>query len=475
MYLNCHSNFSLKYGTMSPKELLIEAEQIGLATLALTDINFSGACQDFVRLALKYGIKPVVGVDFRIENVQLYVCLAINNEGFRIINKHLSAGLAEKQIPLEPPCSEHVLTIYPLDRYDGRILTANEYIGIDHKNLSKIPFYKHKIPAGRVVILHTVTFRNKRDFNAHRLLRAIDQNTLLSKLSPHLQGAPADQFLPYHQYTAVYRKYADAITRTCLLLDRCAVEFCFDGTPKNQTLYTQSTANDQAMIRELCATGLPYRYPQMTAEIQARIEKELNIIEEKGYTSYFLINWRIAQYARGKGYFYVGRGSGANSIVAYLLRITDVDPIALDLYFERFINLYRKNPPDFDLDFSWQDREDITQFIFNEFKHVSLLGTYSTFKHRAVYRELGKVFGLPSQEIEKIQSEGIPTSALDSLSQLVRKYGHYIQGQPSHISIHAGGILISEKDIHYETATELPPKGFPTTQFDMVTAEDIGL
>ena len=121
--------------------------------------------------------------------------------------------------------------------------------------------------------------------------------------------------------------------------------------------------------------------------------------------SYFLINWRVCEYAREKGYFYVGRGSGANSVVAYLLRITDVDPIELDLYFERFINLYRQNPPDFDIDFSWKDREDITEFIFREFQknegsNVALLATYSTFQFRAIVRELGKVLGIPPHEID---------------------------------------------------------------------------
>ena len=105
----------------------------------------------------------------------------------------------------------------------------------------------------------------------------------------------------------------------------------------------------------------------------------MDLIKKMGYVSYFLINWDIVTEARKRGFFYVGRGSGANSIVAYLLRITDVDPIDLDLYFERFMNLYRANPPDFDIDFSWKDREEITQYIFDRFKNVALLGSYVTF------------------------------------------------------------------------------------------------
>jgi DNA polymerase-3 subunit alpha len=145
----------------------------------------------------------------------------------------------------------------------------------------------------------------------------------------------------------------------------------------------------------------------------------------------------------------VGRGSGANSIVAYLLRITDVDPIELDLYFERFINLYRANPPDFDIDFSWKDREEMTQYIFDRFEHVALLGTYVTFKERGVIRELGKVFGLPKTEIDFLAEGRYQFSRLDEVSRLVLKYGQLIKNMPNYLSIHAGGILIAGDWLHF--------------------------
>ena len=197
---------------------------------------------------------------------------------------------------------------------------------------------------------------------------------------------------------------------------------------------------------------------------------------KKNFVSYFLINWEIINYARSKGYFYVGRGSGANSIVAYLLRITDVDPVELDLYFERFINFYRKTPPDFDLDFSWRDRNDVIDFIFKRFPHTALIAVYNTFQYRASVRELGKVFGLPKHEIDLL-SRGASTQepTFDKLSKLVIIYAKRIEGFPNYLGIHAGGIVISERPINYYTATFMPPKGYATTHFDMVTAEDIGL
>jgi len=201
----------------------------------------------------------------------------------------------------------------------------------------------------------------------------------------------------------------------------------------------------------------------------------VEVIAEKDYLSYFLITWDFTSYARSKGYFYVGRGSGANSIVAYLLRITDVDPLELDLYFERFINLYRKNPPDFDIDFSWKDRDDVTRYIFDRYPNAALLCTYNTFQYSASVRELGKVFGLPKTEIDLLSKGKFNYNQLDQLSQLVIKYSQYIQGLPSHLSVHAGGIIISEKPVTWYSGTFLPPKGYPTTQFSMMEAEDVGL
>ena len=146
------------------------------------------------------------------------------------------------------------------------------------------------------------------------------------------------------------------------------------------------------------------RYGLINTEARHRIEKELAIIEQMDFNAYFLITWDIIRYAQSRGFFFVGRGSGANSIVAYCLQITDVDPIELDLYFERFLNPSRSSPPDFDLDFSWKDRDEIIDYVFKRYgrEHVCLLGSYTTFQSRAILRELGKVFGLPKEEIDRL-------------------------------------------------------------------------
>ena len=175
-----------------------------------------------------------------------------------------------------------------------------------------------------------------------------------------------------------------------------------------------------------------------------------------------------------RDFFFVGRGSGANSIVAYCLQITDVDPIELDLYFERFLNPSRSSPPDFDLDFSWKDRDEIIDYVFKRYgrEHVCLLGSYTTFQSKAILRELGKVFGLPKEEIDQLDKGNLKD---DKIQRQIEYYGNLLRNFPNHLSIHAGGMLISELPIYHYTATELPPKNFYTSQIDMFLAEKIGL
>ncbi len=478
MYLNTHTYYSLRYGTIKPEELLEIAESKDLKSFALTDINSTTACIDFIRLSTKYKIKPTVGVDFRNGVQQEFILLARNNLGFQYINEYLSALLHQKKffVTIEPPVLSEVFVVYPFSKELKRPLKENEFLGVKPKDLPRLKFSKTKLPIDKLVILQTVSFQNKKGFNTHRLLRAIANNTLLSKLPLSEQGQEKDMMLSVEELHELYKDYPQIIKNTKELLKQCHIEFDFENNiPKNQKTYTNNEELDFRFMRKLAYQGLKYRYKKLGEHIFSRLEKELEIIRQKEFVSYFLINWKILKYARSKGYYYVGRGSGANSIIAYLLRITDVDPIELDLYFERFINLYRENPPDFDIDFSWRDRDDITNFIFNTFKNTALISVYNTFKFKASVRELGKVFGLPKEEIDKLSKRQFHIEQLDFLSKLVIAYSQFIEGFPNYLGIHAGGILISEKPISHYTATFFPPKGFSTTMFDMVVAEDIGL
>ncbi len=482
MYLNCHSYYSLRFGTFSEVALLELAKKNEIDCIALTDINNTSACLNFIRKAKDYTIKPIIGIDFRNDYQQLYVGLAKNNEGYKELNDFLSYHLHQKiDFPEAAPEFKNAYIIYPYRRFKSSqkiSLKNNEYIGISNQELFQFHFSNLNIKQHKIVALQPVTFRTKKDFNAHRLLRAIDNNILLSSLPKKQQACFSEQMIHKQDIEMQFSEYKYIINNTIALQKKCSVDFDFSKNKPslNQNTFTGNVTEDNELLKQLCNEGLKKRYKNnLTQKVRDRLQKELALIIKMQFVSYFLINWRIISYAKSKKYYYVGRGSGANSIVAYLLGITDVDPIELDLYFERFINAHRTSPPDFDIDFSWKDRRDITRFIFEEFKNVALLGTYITFHHKGAIRELGKVFGLPKFEIDKLAEEDYDYQSLDQIQRLVIIYSNLIKGMPNYLSIHASGILISQKNLHYYSATNLPPKGFPTVQYDMIIAEDLGL
>ena len=480
MFLNCHTWYSLRYGTFSVEDLCDLAKNGGVTNIAVTDINNTSACMNFIRMAPDYGIKPLIGIDFRNAAQQQYVGIAKNNEGFRQLNEHLSLHLhAEKDFENNAPQLSECYIIYPFEKVvaDKKInFRENEFIGISVETLRKLKFSAYREVTEKLVLLQTVSFRNKKDYNSHRLLRAIANNTLLSKLPKSEQGSFSQQILPPKDIEAEFEDFPHIIQNTKKLIKSCKLEFNFGkGENQNLQVFGKSKEEDEKHLKILCYENLPKRYPNVSEEVHNRLKKELNAIIELGFVSYFLISFDIINYARSKDFPFIGRGSGANSIVAYILGITNVDPIELDLYFERFINAHRHSPPDFDLDFSWKHREDVTAYIFKKYPHTALMGTYVTFKRKAVIRELGKAFGLPKENIDKLSTGLFKDNELDELEKLVLRYSFLIKGFPNYLSVHSGGILILEHPVHHFAATFLPPKGFATVQVDMDIAEEVGI
>ena len=480
MYLNCHTYYSLRYGAMSTPELCELARDNGVDQLALTDINNTSACLEFIKMNKNSGLKALVGVDFRNGAEQQYVGIAKNNTGYRQLNEHLSEYThAQKKFPSQAPSLSECYMIYPLEKviHDKKEdFQQNEYIGVSIESLRKLKFSAYRKLENKLVVLQTVSFRNKRDYNAHRLLRAIDNNTLLSKLPDSEQGLASHKMHPQEELRKAFEDFPHILENTQKIIDSCHVDFEFGkGQNRNLLLVGKNPEEDKKKLIGLCYEKLPHRYPEQKEEVLQRVKKELDTIINLGFVSYFLINLDIVNYARSKNYPFVGRGSGANSIVAYILGITNVDPIELDLYFERFINPNRSSPPDFDIDFSWKDRNDVTDYIFKTYDHTALMGTYVTFKRRAVARELGKVFGLPKENIDKLSAGFFNYKELDHLEQLVLKYSRLIDGFPNYLSVHSGGILILNDSVHNYAGTFLPPKGFRTIQIDMNIAEEVGI
>ncbi|MDQ3110666.1 MAG: DNA polymerase III subunit alpha [Bacteroidota bacterium] len=475
MYLNCHSFHSLRYGTIPLTDLVQQANACNVKALALTDVNTVTGIYDFVKECNAVGIKPLVGIEFRYNNKLHFIGLAKNKDGIgemcRLLTKH---NFDKTPFPCYAPGFNHVSIIYPVENVPV-ILKDNEYIGMRAEDLIKLfrPEWKGKLD--KTVILHPVTFRIKKEFNLHKILRAVDTNIILSKLTSEDYCKMSEVMVPLDDLLLKYKEYPEIIKNTEKVIDECNFEFCFN-TPRNKKYYTESKYGDKLLLENLAQTGLIRRYGKNNKEAQARVLKELKVIDDLNFGGYFLITWDIIRYSNSRGFMHVGRGSGANSIVSYCLGITDICPIELDLYFERFLNSSRKSPPDFDIDWSWKERDFILEYIFKRFDpgHVAFCGTIAEFKYRSIFREVGKVFGLPKEELDVLARLPMASHDKNSVVKLVEEYGMMLEKYPNQRSMHSCGIIISEEPITNFTALEMPPKGFPIVQFDMHIAEDIG-
>lgn len=475
MFLNCHSYHSLRYGTISLQDLVQQGVDHKVRTLALTDINTITGIYDFLKLCNDNNIKPIVGVEIRVENELYYICLAKNQKSVGEINQLLTNYNYDGiEIPNHNPILENTIVIYPLHNIP-EVLQEHEYIGIRPEELNYLIKENLKNLIDKMVILQPVTFKTKQDYNLHKVLRAIDNNTLISKLSEDDYCRPKETIVNKKELLDQYRSYPQIIQNTANVIEQCSFDFDF-STPKNKQHFTDSRENDFKLLTKLAYEGLEKRYGIDHDEAKARVEKELGVIDQLKFSGYFLITWDVIQYSNSMGFMHVGRGSGANSIVSYCLGITDICPLELDLYFERFLNLNRKTPPDFDIDWSWQTRDSILEYIFNKYgkEHVAFCGTNVEFKYRSIFREVGKAFGLPKEELDVLATKPMTEHDDNSVFKLVHQYGKLLEKFPNQRSMHSCGILISEEPITNFTALEMPPKGFPIVQFDMHTAEEIG-
>ncbi|UFH34665.1 DNA polymerase III subunit alpha [Flavobacterium acetivorans] len=475
MYLNCHSFHSLRYGTISLNDLISQGVTCGLKAMALTDINTVTGIYDFIKGCNAVGIKPLVGMEFHSEKTMRYIGIAKNANGLAEMNQFLTSyNFSGEALPLYAPEFDSVYIIYTLENAPNT-LRDNEFIGLRPEEVPKLFAAELKSKIAKMIVLQPVTFRTKKEFNLHKILRAIDSNIILSKLTEADYCKTSEVLKPVEELLAVYGEYPEIIRNTEKLIDQCNFEFEFN-TPRNKKHYTNNSQTDIALLTSLAQQGLLWRYGKSNIQAKARVEKELKVINQLEFSGYFLITWDIIRYSNSRGFMHIGRGSGANSIIAYCLGITDICPLELDLYFERFLNENRKSPPDFDIDWSWKERDVILEYIFNRYgkENVAFCGTNVEFKYRSIFREVGKVFGLPKEELDMLAKNPMKLHETNTIVKFVQEYGLMLEKYPNQRSMHSCGILISEEPITNYTPLEMPPKGFPIVLFDMHVAEDIG-
>ena len=323
------------------------------------------------------------------------------------------------------------------------------------------------------------------------------RNSQLATLNSDLQSSitnPANYFRSPQEMATLFADCPELIKNAQSVAKDCNVEI-----PMGNFIFPKySIPNDESALcylHKLCIKGLKWRYSQTTKEITDRLNYELDVIGKLGFPEYFLVVGDIVRFARSQDIPVVGRGSGASSIVAYVLGITNVDPIKYNLCFERFMHLLRNDYPDLDIDLCWRKRDDVINHVYDTYgsDHVAMISTHNTFQPRSAFREVAKAFGMPNNLVNRY-SKFIPHHIKTSISEFTTEipvfrdlsesnasFGKIVQmadklnGYPRHLGIHSGGIVISDKPIDSYVPLEEATKGIVITQYDMRTIEDIGL
>jgi len=471
-------------------QLVEAAHRANIKAMVLTDINNTSCAYQFITACKQYDIKPILGIEFRAvadrdtgrstqtQHPDLYyIGIARNQEGWRELNALLTrCSLEGEPLPKVAPKMKNVYIIYKKLPKGIHQLEDYEYIGLRPTEVNKLYSSYLKNHTKKLVVMAPITFLDKDGYRIHKMMRCIDLNIIIGNLKPEYCANTSERIYSQEEIESIYEPYPEIIENTRKIMEDCSIEMT-SSYKNNRQSFTGSKSGDMKLLSKLAVNGCLRRYGERNKKAMSRTLRELKVIDQLGFSPYFLITWDIVRYAQTAGYHHVGRGSGANSIVAFNLNITDVDPLELDLYFERFINPHRSSPPDFDIDFSWDERDDVTDYIFKRYgkEHTALLATYNTFKGKSIIRELGKVLGLPKTDIDLIVHEPLATEKHHPFAKHIFRFGQMIEGFPNYLSIHAGGIIISEEPLNNFTALQLMPKGFPITHFDMYGAEDLEL
>ena len=290
------------------------------------------------------------------------------------------------------------------------------------------------------------TFATEEEWRVHRLLSAIRDNTLVAHVTKI--ASPED-----------YLRKEDDIDA-----DRLAESCDWDFLPSPKIFPNNQGGMER--LRALCTAALPWRYPERPP--LERIERELGVIGKLGYADYFVVVHDIVKYSRDRGLPVAGRGSGASSVVAYLLGITNVCPVAFDLPFERFLHEGRADYPDIDVDFSWRVRDDVINHVFERFGDVAMVSTHITFQHRSAFREAAKAFGYSDDQVTLLQKGRVDVPDRPKLERAAQA----LLGLPRHFSVHPGGIVLRPDGV---APLERAEKGVIVTQYDKDTVEAAGL
>ena len=542
-HLHVHTEYSLLDGSSKIEELVARAKELGMDSLAITDHGVMYGVVSFYKAAKAAGIKPILGSEVYVspgsrfdrepgggqERYYHLVLLAENDTGYHNLMKIVSKGFVdgfyyrprvdyeileqyhEGVIALSACLAGEVPRYLERGLYDQAREAALRYEKIFGKGNFFLELQDHGIPAQKMVnqgllrlsrelgidlvATNDIHYTYDSDVDAHDILLCIqtgkkvaDENRMRYEGGQYYCKSEEEmrRLFPYAQ---------EAIDNTQKIADRCNVEIEF-GVTKLPEYQVPEGYDSWSYLNHLCEEGMKKRYPQDDGALKKRLDYELDVIHTMGYVDYFLIVWDFIHFAKSHGISVgPGRGSAAGSIVAYCLEITDIDPIRYNLLFERFLNPERVSMPDIDVDFCFERRQEVIDYVVEKYgkDQVVQIVTFGTFAARGVVRDVGRVLDLPYAKCDSI-AKMIPKDlgitldkALKSSPDLRNAYetdeevrylidmSKRLEGLPRHTSMHAAGVVISRTNVDEYVPLSRGADGTITTQFTMTELEELGL
>jgi error-prone DNA polymerase len=500
--LRVHSHYSLMRGTASIAALCRAARRRGFQQLALTDTDNLYGLFPFLEACRREEITPIIGAVLTSpRNGRQAVCLVENDAGYTnlcrlLTNRHCNPAFSLQGSMLR---HHHGLTILTAEAdllrnwHDQGVHAAAALACKPDSDNIKVYRQARRLGIAAVAVPASF-FLNPEDFHLHRLLRAIAANTTLCRLPPHETSTPAAFLGSTSHYQKQFAIWPETIDRTRQIGDRCHFRGPRFGTVMPPYVKTNGPGAAED-LRQAAYAGARRRYGDDLSEtVIDRLEHELRIITTMGFASYFLVVRDIVRQSSRT----CGRGSGAASLVAYCLHITNVCPIRHNLYFERFLNPGRRDPPDIDIDFAWDERDAIIANVLTAYgDHAAMVCNHVALQPRLAIREIARVYGLPAAEISRItkrlpwlwrQDETTPL-LLDQLRQLptlkdmrfpppwpdILQAAQRLIGSPRYLSVHPGGVVITPRPVREYVPVEIAAKGVPIIQWEKDSAEEAGL
>ena len=499
VHLHTHSSYSPMWGTSTLEALCEAVRTQGHDTLALTDTNGLYGAIRFLEVAKRAGLKPILGTEI-IHAQHRAVLLAKSPEGYGNLCRLLSARHEDEPFEFIETIQRYRAGLVILSD-DFQALTAwraqsgeDLYVELTPgADLQKAVSFSRQNCIPPVATTRAALLRPS-DFEAHRLLRAIAENTTLSRLPPDCCCAPSHWLMPSSVMARALPHVPEALSNTRRIANQCATAWDFQTTifPSFREMSADGAVET---LRAKTYNGAVWRYGVLSEVVRARIEKELTVIREKRFADYFLVVDEIVRQAPRT----CGRGSAAASIVSYCLGITHVDPIRHHLLFERFLNPGRHDPPDIDIDFPWDERPKILEWVFARYgaHQAAMVANQNTLAARAAMREIAKVYGLPAAETGKALDllhrradfvEVTTDATLQTWAAQVCKalrlnppwpdilfWAGQLQGHFRHLGLHPGGVVLVPDEIRRYVPVETSASGWPVIQWEKDQAEDAGL